>query len=210
MRLNNPIPQLGHHFLHLLWRERVPRLVLQLNVVVNVGIVGAGCGIALVPAGEAKESLAFLVPHPRRQNRLKPDITISLGGGDSRTMDAGDCEYNRCLQRGGHLHFAWEGNMAEQVSIALPDGSFVGLPDANWTTLVSAGISDNQKLRVLKHSDGRQVMVYGQVGKLAQGEIVAGQPRREEIEVRLQRVCTKLELPVDLIHSCLQRLPVRV
>ena len=98
--------------------------------------------------------------------------------------------------------------MAEQLSIGLPDGSFVELPHANWLTLVSAGLSD-QQLRVLKHADGRQVMVYGQVGKLAQGEIISHKPAREEIEISLQRVCTRLEMPLDLMYSCLRRMSAR-
>lgn len=97
--------------------------------------------------------------------------------------------------------------MADQISIGLPDGSCVELPDANWLTLVSAGLSD-QQLRVLKHSDGR-VLVYGRIGKLAQGEILSGKPAREEIDMGLRRVCTRLEMPLDLMYSCMNRMSAR-
>jgi hypothetical protein len=97
--------------------------------------------------------------------------------------------------------------MTEQLSIALADGSTVALPDDDWIMLVSAGLSDEQKLGVLKHSRLQRFIVYGKVGPDAAGEVVKGST---DLEDGLRRMCERLELPLELVYSCTRRLAVKV
>jgi hypothetical protein len=97
--------------------------------------------------------------------------------------------------------------MTEQLSIALGDGSSVTLPDDDWIVLASAGLSDEEKLGVLKHSTLQRFIVFGKVGAAAEGEAVS---RWADVADCLRRVCERLELPHDLVYSCARRLPVKV
>jgi hypothetical protein len=90
----------------------------------------------------------------------------------------------------------------------LADGTRVSLPDKNWTVLVSAGLSEERTLRVMRRTDGQRVLVYGQAGKLVHGELAPGLALAD-IEGSLRRVCEHVDLPLDLVYSCLRRLPAR-
>lgn len=93
--------------------------------------------------------------------------------------------------------------MAEQISIALPDGS--PIKPAEWDALVSAGLHD-QQLRILRHQDKQRLLIHGRVGDRKQSELLTT-PNRGDIEGCLVQLCEKLELPLELVHSCMRRLP---